>query len=255
MRWRVIPLAGRYLSPITTTLKKDFNRTPRDARRGRNSSVLIRSPVWLDRFSHKSDITSPQGTPAGHKSFIRSIRIYVYIYIYTARSIQAENKMETGRSRGCWITARRGDLGVLIRGGYRGGGAGEGGRNDYTCESNELRWNEGVRMQAGRRWYRSDMNSWYPELRLDRKLRRSTVFYVHVLLASAANGVRLADNDIPRYTLTSLHRTCYQLSVEIRVQSIDEEGRITRSDAAWIFDRGNYGSICVTRLYNIIFNL
>lgn len=30
--------------------------------------------------------------------------------------------METGRSRGCWITARRGDLGVLIRGGYRGGG-------------------------------------------------------------------------------------------------------------------------------------
>lgn len=83
MRWRVIPLAGRYLSPITTTLKKDFNRTPRDARRGRNSSVLIRSPVWLDRFSHKSDITSPQGTPAGHKSFIRSIRIYVYIYIYS----------------------------------------------------------------------------------------------------------------------------------------------------------------------------
>ena len=83
MRWRVIPLAGCYLSPITTTLKKDFNRTPHDARRGRNSSVLIRSPVWLDRFSHKSDITSPQGTPAGHKSFIRSIRIYVRMYVYT----------------------------------------------------------------------------------------------------------------------------------------------------------------------------
>lgn len=36
------------------------------------------------------------------------------------------------------------------------------------------------------RWrrYRSDMNSWYPELRLDRKLRRSSV---HVSFASAAN--------------------------------------------------------------------
>lgn len=72
---------------------------------------------------------------------------YMYIYIYI-RSIQAGNKMETGRSRGCWITARRGDLGVLIQGGYRGGGG--GGGDDYTCESNELRWNEGVRMQAGR---------------------------------------------------------------------------------------------------------
>lgn len=35
---------------------------------------------------------------------------------------------------------------------------------------------KGVRMQnADRRRYRSDMNSWYPELRLDRKHRRSTV--------------------------------------------------------------------------------
>lgn len=180
----------------------------------------------------------------------------MYIYIYSPLDSSGEQNgngsvkglLDNGAARRfrCtntgWVPRRR---------------RGEGGGNDYTCESNELRWNEGVRMQAGRRWYRSDMNSWYPELRLDRKLRRSTVFYVHVLLASAANGVRLADNDIPRYTLTSLHRTCYQLSVEIRVQSIDEEGRITRSDAAWIFDRGggNYGSICVTRLYNIIFNL
>ena len=93
MRWRVIPLAGCYLSPITTTLKKDFNRTPHDARRGRNSSVLIRSPVWLDRFSHKSDITSPQGTPAGHKSFIRSIRIYVRMYVYTYIYIHTYNKL------------------------------------------------------------------------------------------------------------------------------------------------------------------